>query len=382
MKLIPYGKQNIISKDLLIVNKSLKQELITTGNFVKNFENKLRKYFSSKYTISCTSGTAALHIALKSIDIKKDDIVIMPAINFISSYNLCSNLRAKIFLADVDKFTGQMTPETVRQCIKVNKLKKVKLIITMYLGGYPENVIKFYNLKKELKCYLLEDACHALGGSYRFRKNNYKIGSCKHSDISIFSLHPLKSITSGEGGVISTNNKNIFLKAKLFRSHGIVRGKNHWEYDIVLNGLNYRLSDINCSLAMSQLSRINTFIKKRKQIYQYYMKNLIAKNKNFNFINYEKNSSSGFHLFLLSISSQIKFNKNNLIKFLFKKKIVSQFHYIPIYRFSVFKEKVNLNNFHGAEFYYKKTLSLPIYFDLSKKNQEYIIDKIKLFFKK
>ncbi len=382
MKFIPYGKQSINSKDLLLVSKSLKQELITTGNFVNNFENKLRKYFSSKYAISCTSGTAALHIALKSIDIKKNDIVIMPAINFISSYNLCSNLGAKIFLADVDKLTGQMTPETVMKCIKINKLKKVKLIITMYLGGYPENIIKFYNLKRKIKCYLLEDACHALGGSYRFRNNNYKIGSCKHSDISIFSLHPLKSITSGEGGVVSTNNKNFFLKAKLFRSHGIVRGKNHWEYDVVLNGLNYRLSDINCSLAMSQLSRINTFIKKRKQIYQHYIKNLIKKNNNFNFIHYDKNSSSGFHLFLLSLSSQNRLNKKNLMKFLFKNKILSQFHYIPIYKFSVFKEKVNLNNFQGAEFYFKKTISLPIYFDLSKKNQNYVINRIKFYFKK
>ena len=183
----------------------------------------------------------------------------MPSINFISSYNICKNIGAKIYLSDVDPTTGQMTPEDIKNTIKKYKIKNVKLIVTMYLGGYPENVYEFYKLKKKLKCYLIEDACHALGATYNFREKKIKIGSCYHSDVSVFSLHPVKPITAGEGGIVTTNSKKISDKVLLLRSHGILRKKKHWEYDVVLIGHNYRLSDINCSLAKSQLNKIKNF---------------------------------------------------------------------------------------------------------------------------
>jgi len=161
MKNIPYGRQYIDNQDIRSVSKALKQDLITTGDFVKKFEDKISKFLKVKYTTTCNNGTSALHLAFMAIDLKKDDAIIMPAINFIAAYNMARLMNAKIFLADVDPFTGQMTPETLLECIKKNKLKKIKAIITMYLGGYPENVEKFYLIKKKYKCYLIEDACHA-----------------------------------------------------------------------------------------------------------------------------------------------------------------------------------------------------------------------------
>ena len=197
MKTIPYGRQYIDNQDIRLVSKALKEDLITTGKYVKKFENKISKFLKVKYAASCNSGTAALHLALMAIGLEKDDVVIMPAINFIAVYNMGRLMNAKIFLADVDPLTGQMTPGTLLECIKNNKLKKIKAIVTMYLGGYPENVIEFYNIKKKFKCYLIEDSCHALGSKYLFNKKFLPIGSCKHSDISTFSLHPVKKITSG-----------------------------------------------------------------------------------------------------------------------------------------------------------------------------------------
>lgn len=380
MNIIPYGKQSIDKEDIKTVVRSLKENLLTTGNYVNLFEKKAKEYFKSKFVLSCTSGTAAIHIALKSIDLKKDDIVIMPSINFISSYNISKMLNAKVFLADVDPLTGQMTPELVEECIKINKLKKVKLIITMYLGGYPENIYNFYKLKKKFKCYLMEDACHALGASYKFRNKKIMIGSCYHSDISVFSLHPVKSITSGEGGLITTNSKKIFNKMKLFRSHGIERKKNYWQYDVILNGYNYRLSDINCSLGLSQFKKINRFIKKRNFIFNRYVKNLISKNNLLNNIKYDKSTKSAFHLFLLSVNfKKLGLTKEHLIKYLLKNKIKPQFHYIPIYKFKIFKEKVKIKNFYGTETYFKNSLSIPIFFDLSIAEQDKVIDKIKKF---
>ena len=150
MKFIPYGRQYIDNQDIKFVSKALKQDLITTGNYVKKFESDISKFLKVKYVSSCNSGTSGLHLALMAIKIKKNDVIIMPAINFIAVYNMAKLLNAKIFLADVDCLTGQMTPKTLLECIKNNKLKKIKAIITMYLGGYPENTIEFYNIKKNL----------------------------------------------------------------------------------------------------------------------------------------------------------------------------------------------------------------------------------------
>ena len=148
MKNIPYGRQHIDSSDIKAVSKALKADLITTGDYVKEFEKKITKLLRVRFAVSCNSGTSAIHLAFLSINLSKNDVVIMPAINFIAAYNLAKIMGANIFLADVDPSTGQMTPEKLLECIKKNKLKKVKVIVTMYLGGYPENVIEFYKIKK------------------------------------------------------------------------------------------------------------------------------------------------------------------------------------------------------------------------------------------
>ena len=256
IKIIPYGRQYIDQSDINLVSTSLKQDMITTGNYVKKFENKTSKFLKAKYTLSCNSGTAALHLAFCAVGLKKNDVIIMPAVNFIAAFNMASNLGANIYLADVDSATGQMTPKTLINCINKYKLTKVKVILTMYMGGFPENVFDFFKIKKKYKCILIEDACHAFGAKYYAQDVQYKIGSCNHSDISIFSFHPLKPITTGEGGLLSTNSKKFYNLAKIFRSHGIIKNKKkYWEYDVIKSGYNYRLSDINCALGISQLKK-------------------------------------------------------------------------------------------------------------------------------
>jgi dTDP-4-amino-4,6-dideoxygalactose transaminase len=380
MKTIPYGRQYIDSKDIKFVSQALKQNLITTGNYVKKFEGKISKLLKAKYVSSCNSGTSALHLAFMAIDLKKNDIIIMPAINFIAAYNMAKLMNAKIFLADVDPLTGQMNPETLLNCIKLNKLKKIKAIITMYLGGYPENVLEFYNIKKKFKCYLIEDACHALGAKYLYNKKYFPIGCCNHSDIATFSLHPVKTITSGEGGLITTNNKILYNRIVSSRSHGINKDKNfHWKYSVNESGYNYRLSDINCALGLSQLNKIDKFINYRKKLFKAYI-DILYKNSNlikFPCYNQEKSS---YHLFLISIDfKRIKSNKNKLLKFLKKNNILCQYHYIPIYKFKLFQKKINLRFYRGAEIYYKNIISLPIFYNLNFSSQKKVIDKINIF---
>ena len=382
MKTIPYGRQYIDSNDIRIVSKALKENLITTGRYVKKFENKISDFLKAKYTASCNSGTSALHLALMAINLKKDDAIIMPAINFIAVYNMARLMNAKIFLADVDPLTGQMTPETLLECIKNNKLKKIKAIVTMYLGGYPENIIEFYNIKKKFNCYLIEDSCHALGSRYLFNKKFLPIGSCEHSDISTFSLHPVKTITSGEGGLVTTNNKLFYNRIISLRSHGINKDKNfHWKYNLSESGFNYRLSDVNCALGVGQLKKINKFINFRRNIFNYY-KNNLKKIKAITLPSYNTNEPS-YHLFLISINfKKISSTKDKFLKFLKNNNILCQYHYIPIYKFKLFNKKINLNSYKGAEFYYKNTISLPIFYNLKISFQKRVINKIKLFFNK
>jgi dTDP-4-amino-4,6-dideoxygalactose transaminase len=383
MRTIPYGRQYIDNKDIRFVSEALKQDLITTGNYVKKFENEISKFFKVKYVASCNSGTSALHLALMAIDLKKDDVIIMPSINFIAVYNMARLMNAKIFLADVDPFTGQMTPEKLLECISNNKLKKIKAIVTMYLGGYPENVVEFYNIKKKFNCYLIEDACHALGSKYLFNKKFLSIGSCMHSDISTFSLHPLKTITSGEGGLVTTNNKIFYNRIVSLRSHGIDKdNKFHWKYNLSKLGFNYRLSDINCALCLGQLKKINKFLNYRRRISDIYK---IELKKIINAITFPfyKISKPSYHLFLISLNfKRIGSTKDKFLKFLKKNNIFCQYHYIPIYKFKVFNKKINLKFYKGAEFYCKSTISLPIFYNLNINFQKRIINKIKFFLNK
>lgn len=383
MKFIPYGRQNINYSDKLSVYKSLNQDLITSGKNVALFEKKIIKVLSCKYSVVCNSGTSAIHLALISVGLKKNDIVVMPSVNFIAAFNICNMLGAKIYLTDVHSFNGQMTPKNLLDCIKINKLKSIKVVITSQIGGQPLNIIELHKIKKKYNFFLIEDSCHSFGAKYYLKNKLINIGSCKHSDISTFSFHPVKSITTGEGGVVTTNIKSIADKCRLFRSHGILRKKKHWEYDVLFSGLNYRLSDINCALGISQLRRLQKFIKYRESIAKSYIKffsefpNLVTVPCNLN-----KNLSS-WHLFIISINfERLLCDKVDFIKFLLKRKIITQFHYIPIYKFKVFKQKLKRKQIIGAENYYRNSVSLPIYFGLSKKKLTYILKNIKIFFKK
>lgn len=374
----PYGKQFIDDADIKSITKAAKQDLITTGKSVKKFEKQVSRFVNAKYAAACSSGTSAIHLALIAINIKKNDIIIMPAINFIASYSMSYFMGAKIYLADVDSISGQITPKTLVDCIKKYKLKNIKAVITMYMGGYPENVVEFYKIKKKYNFLLIEDACHAFGAKYKYLNKYYYIGSCKHSDISTFSLHPVKTFTTGEGGLVITNNSKYYNRILNSRSHGIVRNKNlHWKYDIKNYGFNYRLSDLNCALGISQLKKVNMFINDRSRIYNIYKKELNKFKKYINLVSVKNTVKPSYHLILININfKNLNYSKDDLINYLKKKNFLSQYHYIPIYIFSAYKKKNQ--KFLGSNKYYETTLSLPIYYGL----KESIIKKVILLITK
>ena len=377
-KLIPYGKSFIDKDDINSVVKSLKNQFITSGPYVKKLESSVKEKFKVKYSLSCSSGTAALHLSFLSLELKKDDIVILPIVNFIAASNVISFINAKVYFADVDMFTGQMTPKTLENCIKKNNIKKIKAFVTMYLGGSPDNVYEFFKIKKKYNCYMIEDACHALGAFYNYKNKKTYIGSCRHSDICTFSLHPLKSITSGEGGLITTNNNKLYQKIKTLRSHGFKKKLNHWDFKLDYPGFNYRLSDINSALACSQLKKLKLFVKKRTLIANKYI-DYFKNSKIFNVRNANKSIYSSWHLFILNINFKyLRTNKNKFLKYLLKKNIIGQQHYIPIYNFKFYK-KIKKKNFPNSKIYHENSVSLPIYYELTDRQIKYIFEKIRNF---
>jgi len=381
--MINYGKQQIIKKDIDSVVKTLKSNFLTTGPATLRFEESLKKKIKSKYALSCSSGTAAIHLSLLAIGIKKNDVIIMPVINFVASANLVSILGAKIIFSDVNQLTGQMTPKDLLNCIKKNNLRKIKAVITMYNGGDPLNAKEFYKIKKKYGFFLIEDSCHALGSKY-YTSGKHYIGSCKFSDISTFSFHPVKSITTCEGGLITTNKKFVYDKIKILRNHGMVKKKKKnyvWDYKIVYPGLNYRLSDVSSALGHSQLKRLDKIINDRKKIAQLYVKKLISFNEYINLPNVVKSNSS-FHLFIINFNlKKLKINRDKIIQILYEKKIKTQVHYIPISNHPYYKKNLNFK-LPESEKYFLSCLSLPIYPGLTKRQINYVCLNLEKIIKK
>lgn len=374
-----YGSHFIDKKDINYVKKSLLAKNITNGEYVKKFEKKLKQKLACKYVATCNSGTAAIHLALSAINLKKGDNVIIPAVNFVASASMCKIMGANIFFADIDINSGQMSPQNVLDCIKLNKLKKIKVIFSMYLGGAPNYAEDFFKLKKKLKCFLIEDACHALGSTFKFQKKIYQVGSCVNSDFAIFSFHPVKSITTGEGGAVCTNILKYANKIKIYRSHGITSRKDY-KYDIKNNFYNYRLSDINCALGLSQLSKLNKFKNHRKKIVKYYFNELKSFGKSIEILNLDSLNNSAWHLIILKFNFKIlKTSYKSLFSKLKKYNIITQLHYVPTYRLSAFKNSIHSKKiYHNSEKYLNSCMSFPIHYNLKKKD----VSKICLSLKK
>ena len=386
MKIIPYGRQFIDKSDINAVKKTLTNDLITTGKEVIKFEKLFSKKVGVKYSVSCSSGTAALLLSYLALGIKKNDIILTPSINFIASVNMAEFINAKIYLTDVDPITGQMRPEDLINCINKNRIKKINTVVIMHNGGKASNMSEFFKLKKKYNFNIIEDACHALGAKYSFKKND-NVGNCKYSDISVFSFHPLKHITTGEGGIVTTNNKMFYEKLKIFRSHGILRNrtsskKYSWNYDTIAPGFNFRLSDIQCALGSNQLKKLDLFVNERQNIAKMYKKKLNDLRSYLNFDNDSKHMLSSYHLFIINLKiNKIKISRDDLIKKLFRKKIITQVHYIPIFKFSYYRKLYKKNFFNNALKYFRSSISIPIYFGLKEKEINHICLQLKKYIK-
>jgi UDP-4-amino-4,6-dideoxy-N-acetyl-beta-L-altrosamine transaminase len=378
-EIIPYNKQNINNSDIKIINEVLKSKFLTQGPKNNLFCDKIKKFTKAKYALVLNSATSALHVACLSLNLKKNDYLWTSSNTFISSATSGIHCGAKIDLLDIDLNTGNLSTFDLEKKLKIAKKKRKlpKILVVVHFAGIPCDMKKIKYLSTKYNFKVIEDASHALGA--RYYKSN--IGDCKYSDICIFSFHPIKSITTIEGGAITTNSENIYNSSKLLLNHGIVKNidkEKKWLYDQRVLGFNFRMSDVSCALGISQIKRIKKFIKKRRDIAKFYNKKL--ENLPLKTQKIDRNILSSYHLYVVSFLDD---NRDNFFKFMLKHKIQLQYHYIPVYRHSFFKKnfKFKKKNFINMENYYKHSISLPIYFDLKKKELNRIVKLIKIFFK-
>lgn len=359
--IIPYGQQEVSDDDIDAVVNVLRSSCLTQGLVVPKFEHKVSEYVGSKYAVAVNSGTSALHIACLSLGLGKGDYLWTTPITFVASSNCALYCGAKVDFVDIDSNSWNMSVELLSEKLKKAKDNNMlpKVVVVVHLCGLSCEMEQIQNLAKKYKFYIIEDACHALGGKYQ----NQMIGNCRYSDITVFSFHPVKNITTGEGGVAMTNNHNLAKKMSLFRSHGITRNSENmdnfrsdpWYYEQISLGYNYRLTDIQAALGVSQLKRLDKYIEKRVNIASWYNENL---NKNIVPLVRKKDRQSSHHLYVVMVQGGEK-ERNLLYEKLIKSGIMASLHYIPVYMQPFFgKTDLYLEN---SEKYYRCVLSLPIY---------------------
>ena len=387
MKNFKYSTQTISKKDIISVNKILKSEFLTQGPKTPEFENKIKILVGSKYVLATNSASSALLLACKVLSLKSGDLFWTAPNSFVATANCGVLCGLKIDFLDIDPDTWNISIEKLEKKLKIAKKKKrlPKLIIIVHLGGLPVNPIKLNNLSKKYKFKIIEDASHSLGGKY-YSKN---VGCSKWSDITIFSFHPVKIITTGEGGCCTTNKKKYYEKLKALRNNGIIKERKNfkfknlgpWYYEQHSLGYNFRMNDIQSALGISQLKNLNIFVKKRNKIAKFYCNQL--KNLPIKFQKIEKNFYSTYHLFIIKLDVKYKYLHKKFFNYLRSKNMYVNLHYLPIhlqpfYRKFGFKK----NQFPVAEEYSEAAISIPIYPNLKKEEQIKIINYIKLFFNK
>lgn len=373
---IPYGRQTIDEQDIEAVVSVLKSDYLTTGPAVAEFERKVADYTGAKYAVAIANGTAALHAACYAAGIGEGDEVITTPITFVASSNCVLYCKGTPVFADIDPHTYNIDPQDIERKIT----DKTKAIIAVHFTGQPCEMDRIHEIAKEHKLIVIEDGAHALGAEYKGRK----VGSL--SDMTTFSFHPVKHITTGEGGMIVTDNPDLYERLKLFRTHGITRdehllNKNDgaWYYEQLDLGYNYRITDIQCALGTSQMDKLPEFLEKRKSIAGRY--NEAFADCDVIQTPYQKDGcENAWHLYVIRLKNG---RRKEVFDALRAAGIGVNVHYIPVYTHPYYKG-------HGyasvccpnSEEYYKECISIPMYPSLKEEEQQYVIDKVLEYCKK
>ena len=381
-KKIPYGRQHITDEDIQAVVDVLKSDFLTQGPHIGDFELAFAQYIGVKYAVAVSNGTAALHLCTLALGVKEGDKVITTPITFIASANCVRYAGGDVVFADIDPETWLLDINKVRELLESSPIGTYKGIIPVDFAGRAVNLEEFRILADEFNLWIIEDACHAPGGYFVDSKGSkHNCGNGDFADLAIFSFHPVKHIACGEGGMITTNNEGLYHKLRNLRTHGIqqipeLRQFNHgpWYYEMQELGFNYRLTDIQAALGLSQLTRADAGLKRRKEIAQKYQN--VFEGKSYIYRQAGVVDGHAYHLYVVEFK-----NRDKLLTYLREKNIIVQVHYIPAHLMPYYRQfGWKENDMPEAENYYRNCLSLPMYPTLSDREQEYVISTVTAFF--
>ena len=367
---IPYGRQMLGEEDIQAVVDTLRSDFLTTGPKVEEFEQAVAQYVGAQYAVAVANGTAALHAACYAAGIAEGDEIITTPITFAASANCALYCGGTPVFADINPRTYNIDPADIERKIT----DKTKAIIPVHYTGQPCDMDAIHEIARKHNLIVIEDAAHALGADYKGKK----IGSM--SDMTTFSFHPVKHITTGEGGMIVTNDAKLYERLKLFRTHGITREasllsheEGPWYYEQLDLGYNYRITDIQCALGITQLEKLDTFIQKRREIAAYYNE-VFAQNENITIPYQQEGCNNSYHLYVIQVHNC---DRRKVFEALRVAGIGVNVHYIPVYTFPYYREHGYKNVCcEQAEELYRHIISLPMYPELTREQQDYVIAKV------
>lgn len=386
-EMIPYGRQDVNQADIDVVVEVLRSDFLTNGPAIPTFEKAVANYCNVEYSVAVNSATSALHIACLALGVGKGDLVWTTPITFVASANCALYCGAAVDFVDIDPQTYNLSVDCLKEKLKYaeNKGHLPKVVIPVHLCGQSCNMEDIFALSQQYGFSIIEDASHAIGGRYQ----NAPIGNCRYSDITVFSFHPVKIITTGEGGMAVSNDQQLTEKMLLLRSHGITRDKNlmthqsdgPWYYQQITLGFNYRMTDIQAALGISQLQRLGQFIAKRHDIARKY-------NQSFDglpiTLPYQlPETHSAFHLYVIRLSQGATISHHEIFEQLRSQGIGANLHYIPVHTQPFYEEMgFKVGDFPNSERYYQEAISLPIYPTLTEADQYKVISTLKEVFAK
>ena len=361
---LPYGRQTIDDDDIAAVVEALRADFLTTGPRVESFEVAFAETVGAKYAVACSNGTAALHLSMLALDVQPGEVCIVPSITFLATANSARYVGAEVVFADVDPLTGLMTPDTLLDAMGRAGDRRLRAVLPVHLRGDVVQLDTLSVLAAQAGAVLIEDAPHALGSTATFGNVREQIGDARHSAMSTFSFHPVKTIATGEGGMVTTNDASLAERLRTLRSHGMIRptGADPWWYEMSEPGFNYRLPDILCALGQSQLAKLPQFAARRRTLAAHYQTALTHLAPLVQVAESPTWSDPVLHLMVVLIDFEaVGKTRRQIMERLSAQGIGSQVHYIPVHRQPYYARRYGQLSLPGAEAWYERCLSLPLY---------------------
>jgi len=374
---LPYGRHSVDDDDIAAVVAVLKSDWLTTGPAVEKFELAFAEKVGARFAVACCSGTAGLHLAALALGLDSGDQVIVPTLTFLATANATRYVGGEVSFCDVDPETGLITPETLQDAAS-NLAAAPRAVFPVHLNGQTADMAALSRVARERGMAIVEDACHAVGATYQVGNEQFTVGACRHSDMAVFSFHPVKTIAAGEGGMVTTNDEGHYERLRAMRNHGMTQvpekfahreqafdangHPNPWYYEMPEPGFNYRASDIHCALGLSQLGKLDTFVARRSELAARYDVLLRPLAPMVRSIRRVEDCAPAWHLYVALINFDAAgVDRATVMRRLKESGVGTQVHYLPVHRQPYYRQRYGNSALAGADSYYARCLSLPLF---------------------